>query len=456
MNSQEQQFELLLEQMNDLLKTRHYLELREVFSELNPADIALLLEELPEEKLLLVFRILPKEDAAEVFAYFESDTQEHLIKAFSDRELKEVLDELYMDDTVDLIEEMPASVVRRILSVTPQDMRSSINQILQYPDDSAGSIMTTEFVRLQRDMTVEEAFVRIRRTGVDKETIYTCYVTENDRKLVGMVTAKTLLLSDSDERIEDIMEDNVISVTTHEDQEATAQLFNKYDFLALPVVDTENRLVGIITVDDAIDVLQEEATEDIEKMAAISPTDKPYLKTSAWTIFLTRIPWLTLLMLSATISGYIITAYEDALLASGMVMLTSFIPMLMNTAGNSGSQASVTVTRGISIAEIEFTDLLSVIWKEFRVSLLCGLTLAIVSFLKMFFLDRVGFLVAAVISLTLIVAVLFAKVIGCSLPMLAKKIGLDPAVMASPFITTIVDALTLVVYFNIASMLLGI
>ncbi len=456
MNNQEKQLELLLEQMNDLLKSRRYLELREMFSELNPADIAQLLEELPEEKLPLVFRILPKEDAAEVFAYFESDAQEHLIRAFSDRELKEVLDELYIDDTVDMIEEMPASVVRRILSVAPHDMRSSINQILQYPDDSAGSIMTTEFVRLQRDMTVEEAFVRIRRTGVDKETIYTCYVTENDRKLIGMVTAKTLLLADSDELIEDIMEENVISVSTHEDQESTAQLFNKYDFLALPVVDTENRLVGIITVDDAIDVLQEEATEDIEKMAAISPTDKPYLKTSAWKIFLTRIPWLTLLMLTATISGYIITAYEDALLTSGMVMLTSFVPMLMNTAGNSGSQASVTVTRGISLGDIEFRDLPSVIWKELRISILCGITLAIVSFLKMYFLDRVGFLIASVISLTLIVAVLFAKVIGCSLPMLAKKIGLDPAVMASPFITTIVDSLTLVVYFTIASALLHI
>ncbi len=456
MNNQEQQFELLLEQMNDLLASRRFLELREVFAELNPADIALLLEELPEEKLTLVFRILPKEDAAEVFSYFESDAQEHLIKAFSDRELKEVLDELYVDDTVDIIEEMPASVVRRILAVAPQDLRSSINQILQYPDDSAGSIMTTEYVHLQRDMTVEEAFMRIRRTGVDKETIYTCYVTETDRKLVGLVTAKTLLLSDSDSLIEDIMEDHVISVSTHEDQESTAQLFNKYDFLALPVVDNENRLVGIITVDDAIDVLQEEATEDIEKMAAISPTDKPYLKTGAWKIFLTRIPWLTLLMLSATISGYIITAYEDALLASGMVMLTSFIPMLMNTAGNSGSQASVTVTRGISIGEIEFSDLPRVVWKELRVSVLCGITLAIVSFLKMAFLDRLELLVAAAISLTLIVAVLFAKVIGCSLPMVAKKIGLDPAVMASPFITTIVDALTLVVYFNIASALLHI
>ncbi len=455
MNTQEEQFEALLEQMNDLLESRRYLELREVFSELNPADIAQLLEELPEEKLPLVFRILPKEDAAEVFAYFESDAQEHLIKAFSDRELKEVLDELYIDDTVDMIEEMPANVVRRILAIAPQDMRSSINQILQYPDDSAGSLMTTEFVRLQRDMTVEEAFVRIRRTGVDKETIYTCYVTENDRKLIGMITAKTLLLSDGDALIEDIMEDNVISVSTHEDQETTVQLFNKYDFLALPVVDTENRLVGIITVDDAIDVLQEEATEDIEKMAAISPTDKPYLKTSVFKIYLTRIPWLTLLMLCATISGYIITAYESALYASGMVMLTSFIPMLMNTAGNSGSQSSVTVTRGISLGDIEFSDLLRVIWKEFRISVLCGITLAVVNFLKMLLLDRMEMMIAATVSLTLIVAVLFAKVIGCSLPMLAKKVGLDPAVMASPFITTIVDALTLIVFFNVASNILG-
>ncbi len=454
MNTQEEQFDMLLEQMTDLLDNRRYLEMRELFSEINRADIAQLLEELPQQKLPLVFRILPKEDAAEVFAYFESDIQEYLIRAFSDRELKEVLDELYIDDTVDMIEEMPASVVRRILTVAPQEMRSSINQILHYPEDSAGSMMTTEFVRLQRDMTVEEAFTRIRRTGVDKETIYTCYVTENDRTLIGLVTAKTLLLSDSDATIEDIMEDNVISVSTHEDQETTAQLFNKYDFLALPVVDTENRLVGIVTVDDAIDVLQEEATEDIEKMAAIMPSDKPYLKMSVWKLFCSRIPWLTLLMLSATFTGYIITAFEDAL--SELVILTAFIPMLMNTAGNSGSQASVTVTRGLSLGDIEFADLPRVVWKEFRVSILCGICLAAVNFLKLLLLDRLGLMIAAVISLTLIVAVLFAKVIGCSLPMLAKKIGFDPAVMASPFITTIVGALTLVVYFRIASALLHI
>ncbi|MBR5134803.1 MAG: magnesium transporter, partial [Clostridia bacterium] len=411
--------------MNDLLAARRYLQLRELFSETNCADIALLLEELPEEKLPLVFRILPKEDAAAVFAYFDSDTQEYLIRAFSDRELKEVIDELYVDDTVDLIEEMPASVVRRIVAVAPPEMRHSINQILHYPEDSAGSIMTTEFVSLTRGMTVEDAFMRIRRTGVDKETIYTCYVTENDRRLVGMVSAKTLLLSDSDALIEEIMEDNIISVSTHEDQESTAQLFDKYDFLALPVVDTENRLVGIITVDDAIDVIQEEVTEDIEKMAAIMPSDKPYLKMSVLALFRSRIPWLVMLMLTATISGYIISSYEAALEASGLFILASFIPMLMNTAGNSGSQASVTVTRGLSLDEIEFADLPRVIWKEFRISLLCGVTLALVNFVKMMFLDRIEWKIAAVVSLTLIVAVLAAKVIGCTLPILAKKVKLD-------------------------------
>ncbi len=456
MNNQDIQSELLHDQITSLLEDRRYLEIRDVFEDSNPADIAQVIEELPRKKQPLVFRILPKEDAAEVFAYFESDTQECIISAFTDQELKEVLDELYIDDTVDLIEEMPANVVRRILAVTPADMRKSINQILQYPDDSAGSMMTTEFVNLSRTMTVEEAFARIRRTGVDKETIYTCYVTERDRRLVGMISAKTLLLSDSDARIEDIMEENVISVSTHEDQETTVNLFNKYDFLALPVVDTENRLVGIITVDDAIDVLQEEITEDIEKMVAISPTDKPYLRMGVWETFLKRVPWLILLMLTATISGYIITAYEDALVASGMVMLTAFVPMLMNTAGNSGSQASVTVTRGLSLDEIEFRDLPRVIWKELRISLLCGISLAIVSFAKMMIFDGVNWMVAAVISITLILAVLAAKVIGCSLPIVAKKIGLDPAVMAGPFITTIVDALTLIVYFQIASYMLGI
>ncbi len=454
MNIQDIQGELLHNQITSLLENRRYLAIRDVFVDSNPADIAQVIEKLPKKKQPLVFRVLPKEEAAEVFAYFESDTQECIISAFTDQELQEVLDELYVDDTVMLIEEMPANVVRRILAVTPPDMRRSINQILQYPEDSAGSMMTTEFVNLARTMTVEEAFARIRRTGVDKETIYTCYVTERDRRLVGMITAKTLLLSDSDALIEDIMEDNVISVSTHEDQETTAQLFNKYDFLAMPVVDTENRLVGIITVDDAIDVLQEEATEDIEIMAAISPSDKPYLKMTVWEIFLSRVPWLVLLMLCATLTGYILMHYEDAL--SKLVILTAFIPMLMNTAGNSGSQASVTVTRGLSLGDIEFRDIMRVIWKEVRIAVLCGLCLAIVNFAKLMLFDRLEIMVALAISLTLLVAVVFAKVIGCSLPMITKKIGLDPAVMASPLITTLVDALTLVVYFQIASNLLGI
>jgi len=454
MNNQELQSELLRDRITSLLEERRYLEIRDVFDDSNPADIAQIIEELPKKKQPLVFRILLKEQAAEVFAYFESDTQECIIGAFTDQELKEVLDELYIDDTVDLIEEMPANVVRRILAVTPADMRQSINQILQYPDKSAGSMMTTEFVNLTRTMTVDEAFARIRRTGVDKETIYTCYVTEHDRRLVGMITAKTLLLSDGDSLIEDIMEEHVISVSTHEDQEHTAQLFNKYDFLALPVVDTENRLVGIITVDDAIDVLQEEATEDIEKMAAILPSDKPYLKMTVWEIFLSRVPWLILLMLCATLTGYILMFYEDAL--SKLVILTAFIPMLMNTAGNSGSQASVTVTRGLSLNDIEFCDLFRVIWKELRIAVLCGICLAVVNFAKLMLFDRLEMMIAVAISLTLFLAVVFAKVIGCSLPMLTKKIGLDPAVMASPIITTIVDALTLVVYFQIASHLLGI
>ncbi len=444
----------LLTMTEEMLDEKRYMDLRHLLSDLNRADVAQLLEELPEHKQPLVFRILPKELAAQTFAYVESDTQESLIRGFSDRELKEILDDLYIDDTVDMIEEMPANVVGRILKVAPHEMRASINQILQYPQDSAGSLMTTEFVSLKPDMTVADAFVHIRRTGIDKETIYTCYVTDRDRVLIGLVTAKTLMLSESDASIGDIMEDHVISVATHEDQETVAQLFNKYDFLAMPVVDNENRLVGIITVDDAIDVLQEEATEDIEKMAAIVPSDKPYLRMSVIEIFRKRIPWLLLLMISATFTSQIISAYEDALLNAGLVLLTAFIPMLMDTAGNSGSQASVTVIRGLSLGEIEFRHMPKIIWKEIRVAVLCGVTLAAVNFLKLMFIDRVTLPVAAVICLTLVVTVLFAKIVGCTLPMFAKKLGFDPAVMASPFITTIVDALSLVIYFQIATFLL--
>jgi len=410
------------------------------------------LEDMPEEDLPFVFRILPKELAAETFAELEPDVQELLVKSFSDRELRAMMDELFVDDAVDMIEEMPANVVTRILKNTDAETRRSINQILKYPEDSAGSIMTTEYVYLRKNMTVMEAFARIRMVGVDKETIYTCYVTEN-RKLLGLVTVKDLLLAQPDCKIETIMDSNVIYVDAYEDKEFVAETFQKYDLMALPVVDKEERLVGIVTFDDAMDVIQEENTEDIEKMAAIMPTDKPYLKTGVFETWMKRIPWLLLLMVSATFTSSILTHFEDALAAQ--VALIAFIPMLMDTGGNAGGQASVTIIRGLSLNELEFRDIGRIIWKELRVSLICGLTLAVVSFGKVILLDGVALDVAAVISATMLVTVLVAKLVGCTLPLLAKKIGFDPAVMASPFITTIVDALSLIIYFKIASLFLN-
>ncbi|MEG0780186.1 MAG: magnesium transporter, partial [Oscillospiraceae bacterium] len=407
------------------------------------------------------FRLLPKELAAEVFVELDSGEQELLITAFSNTELKEVLDELYLDDTVDIVEEMPASVVKRILQHSDPEIRKSINEVLKYPEDSAGSIMTTEFLDLKRDMTVEDAFRRIRRTGPDMETINICYVIDVGRHLLGLVSIRTLLLANTSDIIGDIMEKNIVSVSTLDDQEVTARSLSKYGFLALPVVDTENRLVGIVTVDDAMDVLQEEVTEDIEKMAAITPTDRPYLKTGTLDIFKARIPWLLLLMVSATFTGMIISKFEVALAACGV--LTAFIPMLMDTGGNSGSQASVTVIRGISLNEISFSDLWKVLWKEMRVSVLVGLTLACANFVKMMLIDRLLLgnaaltpMVALVVCGTLVFTVICAKLVGCSLPLLAKKIGFDPVVMASPFITTIVDAISLLIYFRFASILLHI
>ena len=430
----------LVEKIEDLVNRKRYTELRDLLLPLEPADIAILADDLDDEKTLpLLFRLLPKEQAAEVFVELESDQQELLIRGFSNTELKEVLDELYLDDTVDIVEEMPANVVKRILKHSDPDMRKSINEILKYPEDSTGSIMTTEFVDLKETMTVEDALKRIRRTGPDKETINVCYVIDDWRHLIGVLSIRTLLLAEEDDIIGDIMERNYICVQTLDDQEETARALGKYDFLALPVVDTENRLVGIVTVDDAIDVLQEETTEDMEKMAAMLPTDKPYLRTSAFDTFKSRIPWLLLLMVSAT-----------------------YIPMLMDTGGNCGSQASVTVIRGLSLGEIEFSDLIQVVWKECRVALLCGTVLAGANFAKLMLLDRMVFhnpitvTVAAVICLTLVCTVFAAKIVGCMLPLLAKKIGFDPAVMASPFITTIVDALSLLIYFRFASFLLGI
>lgn len=440
--------------IQSLLDAKKYSSLRDVLITMNPADIAGLFLELSPDSLPLLFRLLPKELAADTFVEIDEESQELLILGFSDRELKEVIDELYVDDAVDLVEEMPATVVKRILRQTAPEMRKMINEILKYPEDSAGSIMTTEYVNLRPEMTVAEALKRIRMTGVDKETIYTCYVTGPDRTLTGIVTAKALLLSQNEQKIADIMESHVISVQTMTDQEQVALMFNKYNFLALPVVDQENRLVGIVTVDDAMDVMQEETTEDIEKMAAIVPSDRPYMRTGIWTTFKQRIPWLLILMVSATFTGMIITSFENALAAQ--VVLTAFIPMLMDTGGNSGSQASVTIIRGLSLNEIHFKDLFRILWKELRVGILCGTVLAAANFIKLLLIDRVSITVAFTVCLTLTVTVILAKLVGCSLPMLAKKIGFDPAVMASPFITTIVDAFSLLIYFQIASLLLGL
>lgn len=440
------------ELLEELLRNKKWQELKAILAEMNEQDIAELFMELGERDLTLIYRLLPKELAAEVFVNMEPEYQEMLIRAFSDTELREVLDELYVDDAVDLIEEMPATLVKRILRHTDPDTRKSINEILKYPEDSAGSIMTIEYVDLKRSMTVQDAFTRIRRTGVDKETIYTCYVTDSKRKLKGYVTVKDLLLAEETATIRDIMEENVISVTTHEDKEVVTDLFQKYDLVVMPVVDGENRLVGIITVDDAIDALQEEITEDMELMAGITPTDKPYLKMSVFENFKKRIPWLMLLMVSATFTEKIITHFEGALTAC--VALTAFIPMLTGTCGNCGNQSSSTIIRGISLGEIEFKDTLKVVFKEFLIALICGVVLAIVNFAKLMVLDDVGWQVALVVSVTMIAAVVFAKVVGSILPVVAKKIGFDPAVMSSPFISTIVDAVTLLIYFAVASSIL--
>ncbi len=457
-----ERFEIVEKALLAMLEEKKYSTLRDILVTMNPSDVAGMFRGLEEKQIPLMFRLLPKEQAAETFVEMEPDDQELLIRGFSDNELKEVLDELYVDDAADLVEEMPANVVKRILKHADPEMRSSINQILRYPENSAGSIMTTEYVSLRPHMTVEEAILRIRRQGVDKETIYTCYVLEKDRTLTGLVTVKDLLLADDDEmKIEDLMLTNLISVTTQTDQEEVARMFNKYNFLALPVVDGENRMVGIVTFDDAMDVMEDEATEDMEIMAAMTPSEKTYLKSTPFDLFRHRIPWLMLLMVSATFTGMIITSFEDAL--SLLPALTAFIPMLMDTGGNCGSQSSVTVIRALSLDELKFSDLFRVMWKEIRTAVLCGTTLAVVCFAKVFLVDRllmgnesISLMVNGVVCLTLCVTVVIAKFVGCSLPLLAKRLGFDPAVMASPFITTIVDALSLLVYFLFAKTLLGV
>ena len=444
--------EMLSQMLVRLIEGKKYNSVRDAMETMHAADIAAILSDCAKEQVPLLFRLLPKELAAETFSQMEEDHQELLIQSFSDSELKEVVDELYVDDAVDLVEEMPANVVKRILRQADPEKRKLINEILKYPEDSAGSIMTTEYVSLRPDMSVEDAIKRIRRTGIDKETINTCYVTDNNRRLIGIVTVRTLLLAEETDIMQDIMTEEVICALTTDDREKVSMDFVKYDLSAMPVVDVENRLVGIVTVDDVMDVLQEETTEDIEKMGAITPLEKPYLKTSAFEIFKSRIPWLLILMFSATFTGGIISYYESAL--TGFPILIASIPMLMATGGNCGSQASVTVIRGLSIGEIEFSDVLRVVWKELRVALLCGFTLAVINFLFLVYVSSVSVNVALVICLTLISTVTAAKAVGCSLPMIASKIGFDPAVMASPFITTIIDAVSLIIYVNIAMKLL--
>lgn len=447
---------------SELLETRQFSKLKTVLAEMNSADIADFMKELTSEELLLAFRILPKDQAADTFVEMDVEEQETLIQSFSDSELKAVVDDLFVDDAVDILEEMPANVVKRILRFTDSQTRAWINEILKYPEDSAGSIMTVEYVRLKKNMTVDDAIAHIRSTGIDKETIYTCYVTDLNNKLIGMISVRTLLLAKGDALIEDIMETNVIYFNTLADQEDVANAFDKYDFMAIPVVDDETRLLGIVTFDDAIDVLQDEATEDIEKMAAIIPSEKPYLKTGVYETWKQRIPWLLLLMVSATFTGSIISSFESAL--AGCVVLTAFIPMLMDTAGNSGGQTSVTIIRSLSLGDIDMKDIFRILWKELKVALFCGVTLAVTNFAKMMLLDRASIasdgqsavLVSLVVSITLVITVVFAKLVGSFLPICAKKIGFDPAVMASPFITTIVDALALLVYFNVAQSILGL
>lgn len=448
----------IVDKIDSLLDERNFVAIKELIMEMEPADLSLVFQEFPK-KTATLFRLLPKDLASETFVEMETETQEALLTAFTDNEIKSVMEELYIDDTVDIIEEMPANVVKRMLHNSDAETRKIINEILKYPTDSAGSIMTTEYVRLSENITVEDALKRIRRTGIDKETIYTCYVTTPEKKLLGYVTAKKLLLSNEDMIISNIMETNVIFVNTHEDKEVVAKEMSKYDLLALPVVDNENRLVGIVTVDDAIDVLEEEATEDIEMMAGITPSDKPYLATSPFTIWKNRIPWLILLMLSSTFTSQIITSFESKL--ASCVILTAFIPMIMGSGGNAGGQTSVTIIRGLAIEEISLRDIFKILFKELRVSILCGVVLGIATFIKMMLIDNlllrnyaVTVDIAAVVSFTLLITIIVAKLVGCILPLFAKRLGLDPAVMASPFITTIVDALSLLIYLGIAGALI--
>lgn len=448
-----------MKEVDRLLKDKKYTEVKAFIEEKNPADIAGIIDEIfgddfeHEKEFLILFRLLPKDTAAEVFTYMHTDMQEHLIEAFSDAELRDILSQSFIDDTVDIIEEMPANVVSRILKNSSTGARKAINEILRYPHDSAGSIMTIEYVSLHKDMTVKEAFDKIRRVGVNKETIYTCYVTEN-RRLIGIVTVKDLFMAEEDDKINDIMETNIISVDTRVDKEDVARMFRKYDFLAIPVVDSGNRLVGIVTFDDAMDVINEENTEDFSKMAAVTPNDESYFKTGIFKHAMHRIGWLCILMISATITGILTDRYNNVFIT--VPILVSFMPMIMDTGGNCGSQSSVLIIRGLALDEIEFKDFFKVVFKEFRIAIMVSAVLAGVNGLRIYLMYGHDILLSAAVSISIIFTVIFSKLIGSSLPMLAKKCGLDPAIMATPLISTIVDCCSLFIYFNVAMKMLNI
>ena len=443
-----------LEEFMQLLKEKKLSEVKNSLLEMNEFDIASLIEELPEDKIVQAFRLLPKNMATDVFVNMDDEVQKKLISSLTSTESKAIIEDMFTDDAADLFEEMPAIMVRRLLSNIDKNTRAEINKLLKYPEDSAGSLMAMEYIHLKKGLTIKQSIERIRKQKEEFVSYDSCFVTDNERKLLGYVTIKDILINDSDTMIDDIMQECEHTLTTLMDQEEVANIFQDYNYSTLPVVDSENRLVGVITVDDVIDIMEEEATEDIEKMAAITPTDKPYMKTGVFETWKKRIPWLLLLMVSATFTGSIITHFEGALAA--YVVLTSFIPMLMDSGGNAGSQASVSVIRALSLDEIEFKDTFKVIWKEFRVALLCGIVLAVCNFIKLMIIDKVGAPVAAVVCITLLITIIFAKFVGCTLPILAKKCKLDPAVMASPFITTIVDACSLLIYFKVAGIFLGI
>jgi magnesium transporter len=449
----EEEIEKIKDEIIELLTNKRYSNLYKYLEQITSQDISALFEELTPEDRAIVFRLLPKDEAAEIFAYMDSDLQEDLINKLTDKELKLVIDELYMDDTVDLIEEMPSNVVKRILKNVSKEDRKTINELLKYPSDSAGSIMTTEFIDLKINMTVDQAFEKIRKIGLDKETVYTCYVLDIKRVIIGSVDIKEMLLADRDALIKDIMETTVITVNTLEDKEEVAKAFDKYDLVALPVVDKENRLVGIVTIDDAIDVLQDETTEDFEIMAAMTPTENSYFKTSVFKHAKNRILWLLLLMVSSMITGGILTHYEEAFAA--VPLLVSFIPMIMGTGGNCGSQSSTLIIRGMAVDEIEPGDFLKAIWKEIRVALIVGSTLAVVNGIRIM-VQYNNLKIAIVLGLTLIGTACLAKMLGCALPMLAKKLKIDPAIMAAPLISTILDSCSILIYFNIAVAILHI